>query len=177
MVKIYAGIGSRATPKDMQQQMMLIGRILSERGWKLRSGHADGADQAFELSTMNREIHLPWKGYNNRHPGSGGFIVPEMTDQVMAMAAKFHPTWWNLSDAVKKLMARNTTIILGQHLLEPADMVICWTKHGLPTGGTGHGIRVARGHEIPVFNLAVPEDWDKLDVFVSASADTLSPEN
>ena len=37
---------------------------------------------------------------------------------------------------------------------DPVDAVICRTEGGVVAGGTGMAIRIARHHEIPVFNLA-----------------------
>ena len=42
---------------------------------------------------------------------------------------------------------------MGGNLDEPADAVVCWTRDGGATGGTGLGIRVAEKHGIPVLNL------------------------
>lgn len=165
--KLYAGIGARETPHDVCQNITIIARALAERGWKLRSGHALGADQAFELGTLNREIHLPWNGYNGGQAGRPTFIVPEFTSQVVELAARFHPTWHSLTDIVKKFMCRNATLLMGTNLDQPVEMVICWTRHGLVMGGTGHGIRIAHAHGIPIFNLANPEDWEKLDAFAN----------
>lgn len=44
---IYTGIGSRETPEKVQQFMAEIGQALGAAGWTLRSGFADGADNAF----------------------------------------------------------------------------------------------------------------------------------
>lgn len=165
---IYAGIGSRRTPADIQKLMTTAAESLSSLGWLLRSGHADAADYAFELGSSNGEIHLPWSSYNDKLPRVTGnvYAVPNFTPEIMEVAAKFHPVWWNLSDAVRKLMARNTTILLGDQLDKPVDCVICWTPAGQPIGGTGHGLRIAHHYKIPIFNLYEPEDFGRLDEFV-----------
>jgi len=64
----YAGIGSRETPEDICALMTQIARALEERGFRLRSGGAGGADLAFEHGTSKpdqREIYIPWKGFND----------------------------------------------------------------------------------------------------------------
>lgn len=48
MRRIYAGIGSRRTPKEVVLVFESIARYLGSRGFLLRSGHAPGADVAFE---------------------------------------------------------------------------------------------------------------------------------
>jgi predicted Rossmann fold nucleotide-binding protein DprA/Smf involved in DNA uptake len=47
MGMIYAGIGSRETPKEVLKSMTNYAKELSATGWVLRSGGADGADTAF----------------------------------------------------------------------------------------------------------------------------------
>jgi predicted Rossmann fold nucleotide-binding protein DprA/Smf involved in DNA uptake len=41
--KIYAGVGSRETPEAIQKLMFKIAAILARKGYKLRSGAAEGA--------------------------------------------------------------------------------------------------------------------------------------
>ena len=62
----YAGIGARATPEEVLNEIVDIAFQLAEQGLVLRSGHADGADIAFEqghglVSESPKEIFLPWK--------------------------------------------------------------------------------------------------------------------
>ena len=163
---IYAGIGSRKTPVPVLNQMRLIAEQLSPTGWLLRSGHADGADKAFERGAVHKEIHLPWQGYNNAPLSSLHHIVPKPTPEVVEIAAAHHPRWNDLSSTVKLLMCRNVTIILGSDLNTQAKMVICWTPNGALVGGTSHAIKVANGFDIPVFNIADPVDQTKLCKFV-----------
>lgn len=161
----YAGIGSRKTPKEICLMMTLIARQLTPTGWLLRSGHALGADQAFEKGTARKEVHLPWRGYNNA-PDGPGYGVIQPTQEISYIAAKYHPAWDHLTIPVRQLMCRNVTIILGEHLDNPAKMVVCWTPNGQYIGGTSHGMRIADGYDIPIFNLAKPEDQVNLSKFV-----------
>ena len=41
-----------------------------------------------------------------------------------------------------------------------SKFVICWTKNGKGTGGTGQAIRIAKGFGIPVFDLAIKDLTD-----------------
>lgn len=62
----YAGIGSRRTPDDVLVLMYAIARMAAARGLWLYSGHADGADWAFERGAGGRAtIFLPWRGFGN----------------------------------------------------------------------------------------------------------------
>ena len=117
-----------------------------------------GADIAFELGAGEiKEIFLPWKGFNN---SENSFI--DIPQKAYDIAEKFHPAWNNLKDYVKTLHARNSLIVLGKDLETPADFVICWTKKGNIVGGTGQALRIAKMHEIPIFNLAIEEDKQKI---------------
>ncbi len=52
-------------------------------------------------------------------------------------------------------MCRNTNQIFGA-CIETApnsQFVICWTKDGLDSGGTGQALRIAREAGIPIYNL------------------------
>jgi SpoU rRNA methylase family enzyme len=43
--------------------------------------------------------------------------------------------------------------MLGENMDRPTDLVICWTKDGAATGGTGQAIRMANHYGVPVLNL------------------------
>lgn len=156
----YTGIGSRETPVDVLQYFERLGEWFSQNGWVLRSGHADGADRAFEMGCDkaggNKEIYLPWKGFNN----SKSLLYLDNLQNSMAydIAGQFHPNWYNLKDAAKKLMARNSYQILGIDLNTPSSLVICWTKGGKEIGGTAQAIRIAKYHGIKVINAGLYKD-------------------
>jgi hypothetical protein len=167
---IYAGIGSRKTPLEVLNQMTSIAEYLGNLGAKLRSGHADGADKAFERGALNvsgsKEIHLPWDGYNNTR-ATGDYIVPTPTPDMAGIAAAHHPVWLTLKSSVKTLMLRNTTIVLGPDLATPVQCVIGWTEGGRWIGGTSHAFRVAHAHNIPIYNLATELGRSQLTEFVA----------
>lgn len=161
--KIYAGIGSRETPKDILDRMMVIGHTLGFNGWRLRSGHAPGADQAFEIGCKmvggDMEIYLPWNGFEGKsHDGKQyftGFKTTEFEVKAMQVAAHFHPNWSACSDGARKMHTRNVQQVFGRDLDKPVDLVICWTKGGKRGGGTGQALRIAEHYQIPIFDLAV----------------------
>ena len=49
MSKVIAGVGSRQTPQHVLGEMVSIGAWARNNKVYVRSGHADGADWAFEL--------------------------------------------------------------------------------------------------------------------------------
>lgn len=147
LTKVYAGIGSRETPPDVCTRMLGYAHYLRGLGWTLRSGGAEGADAAFAR-------------------GAGGkaeiFRPQDATDEALALAARFHPAWDRCSTYAKRLHARNGFQVLGRDLRSPSSFVICWTKDGKASGGTGQAIRIAMAHKIPVFNLRITDDEQAL---------------
>jgi len=154
----YAGIGSRETPEDICKLMTRIAEYLYQQGYTLRSGAADGADTAFENGAKEKkEIYLPWRRFNN---SDARFV--KIPDEAYKIAANFHPVWDRLKDYAKNFHARNVMQILGEDLNTPSDFVVCWTKKGRITGGTGQALRMAIAYEIPIFNLAIEEDKQRI---------------
>ena len=169
MSLIYCGIGSRETPQDVITIMEGLGKALAERGHTLRSGaQPKGADGAFERGCDsvggNKEIYLPWPGAfrrSNTEPG----IKTHSSQEAMDLAEKYHPNWAACSRDARLFHARNGHIALGWFLDKPADLCICWTPNASASGGTGQAIRICEAYNIPVFDLADPESFDKLDNF------------
>ena len=172
--KFYAGIGSRDTPIEVCNLMTEMAEELADHGFTLRSGHAEGADIAFEKGSKGKnQIWLPWKGFNNA--GKDGFsqtthYIMQPNELAVSIAEKFHPNWAACTDAARKLHTRNVYQVLGPGLGYQADtvslFVICWTKDGKASGGTGQAIRIAEHCNIPVFNLQHADGLDKLVAFL-----------
>ena len=153
-MKFYTGIGSRATPDDICELMTKVAAKLSRDHWTLRSGGADGADLAFEKGAANKEIFLPWKGFNgNESP------LYNTKKEAFDIAEKAHPNWPACRQAVKKLHARNVHQVLGQDLKAPSQFVVCWTPNAELVGGTRTALVLAQENDIPIFNLALPETF------------------
>ena len=165
----YAGIGSRETPEDVMELMTRIAAKLESMGIILRSGGADGADTAFSRGVVqpkNKVIYLPWVGFNNSAPGK---YMGSMMSDAEKIAKKYHPNWNRCSYGAKQLLTRNTFQILGDDLKLPSDFVICWTKDGKASGGTGQALRIAKALSIPIFNLKKDDHREQLEKFVEQS--------
>lgn len=146
----YTGIGARATPPGIMLTMTGIARMLDIKGYTLRSGGAENADESFEKGThlVTPEIYLPWKGFrNNKSPRH------EPIPAAYRIAAKYHPRWDSLRPSVHRLMARNVHQILGDDLNTLSHFVICWTGDGKASGGTGQAMRIAKACNVPIYNL------------------------
>lgn len=153
----YAGIGARATPKPVLDDMTTMAAWLARSGWLLATGGAHGADAAFAAGAPpgKRTLYLPWTGYNGHGGPDCRVPSPPELDAWMAVAARLHPAWNRCSPAVRKLHARNAAVILGPGLDRPVDAVVAWTSEGAVAGGTGMALRIAAERGIPALNLAV----------------------
>jgi hypothetical protein len=166
-MKSYAGIGSRETPRLIQQQMASIARRLDSMGYCLRSGGADGADDAFEKGAATKQIFLPWDGFNGRTVDGISYFVPPFN---LDLVNQFHPAASRLSTAALKLMSRNSYQVLGPDLNDPVEFVLCWTEGGKKKGGTSFALRIAKSRNIPIFNLAIREDERCFGEFILRSS-------
>ena len=166
LARYYTGVGSRKTPASVLALMTRLAQTLASAGWTLRSGAADGADAAFEAGAGRAaEIYLPWRGFN-RHTSP----LHEVTPDALMLAAEVHPVWDRLSDAARKLHARNCYQVLGSKLCRPSTFLVCWTPDGATsaqectrdTGGTATAIRLADRFGVPTFNLARPDHLERV---------------
>lgn len=182
----YTGIGSRATPPDILQQMTRVAIALAELGWVVRSGGAAGADTAFEQGSpiAGQRIFLPWAGFNGRR---GGIPLDTLDRAVIKqagdLASRHHPAWNRLRPPVQRLMTRNVFQVLGEDLNTPSTFVLCWAPN--PTvvedrvvsvdGGTGLAVRLAASWRIPVYHMGLPEHQQRISAFLSSRSQTAVP--
>jgi hypothetical protein len=181
VIKAYAGIGSRETPKEILGVMRTVAEQLGRKGWTLRSGAADGADRAFEEGAWDAhtplqhyryvagprpEIYLPWPSFNEgkRAMTRSSYYVSEPQPEAYEIARQHHPAWDRLSRGGRALHARNVHQILGPDVTAPflSRFVLCWTKGGAGGGGTGQALRIARHYEVVCFDLAIQSDFDRI---------------
>lgn len=156
---ICAGIGSPCMPKAILELMAQIGEALVADGWVLRRGGALDADSALEHGWVGAEddpdFSPPWPAYTDRQPGNS-----PITEEMVRVAAKYHPDWDTLSEQSKSEIARMGTIVMGRHFMDRATLVICWTPDGQAIGHTGQALRIAADKNVPVINLGAPGAGD-----------------
>ncbi len=148
----YTGIGSRETPGHILIKMKGIARELRAMKFTLRSGGAPGADTAFEEGAGDSiDLFIPWPGFNGHKEG---FVLRGLEYRKVArFASQYHPAWHHCTPRIRELHARNTLQVLGRDLASPSKFVVCWTKDGKFSGGTGQALRIAHDYHIPIFNL------------------------
>jgi hypothetical protein len=102
----YTGIGARATPPEVLSLMTRAAFALLKRGYVLRSGHAIGADSAFERGAgdaMRRSSCRYRAGAARKaslHPAALG---DELWGRARDIAAAHHPAFAGLSPFVQAL--------------------------------------------------------------------------
>lgn len=159
----YAGIGSRKTPDDILILMGEIAHELSKKGLTLRSGGAQGADQAFQIRAERAEIYLPWAKFEKEFQDKYGhekIVVPSSDKQAETSVNYFHPAGEKLSFGARAMMRRNYRQVIGRSGYPNSSFVLCWTEGGKDVGGTAQAIRIARANKIPVINLGCEEQRD-----------------
>ena len=151
--KLWAGIGSRETPSSILFIMSKIAEAFSGIGYTLRSGHAEGADKAFEF------------GCDKVNGLKEIFVSADATPEANELAMQFHPNPEALKrkgDYVVGLMGRNMQIVSGRNLDQDVDFIVCWTKDGKASGGTGQALRYAESKKIKIYNLYFEEHIKEL---------------
>lgn len=150
MIKIYeyAGIGNRNVSDHILKTCKDVSNALSLLGYTCRSGGANGCDSAFSSGSVSNKIFLPSN---------------DIPDLAFTIASRYHPYWISLKQYTRRLMARNSLIILDNDLKTPVDFVVCYTHDGCETcdeylngkiSGTGLAIAIADSYNIPVINIA-----------------------
>jgi len=159
--------------------MAKIARELAIKGWTLRSGRAQGADQAFEIGCDTchgkKEIFLPWPSF----PGKDHLDYPN-DPFLEAQVLQLNPTEEALAlcrqqigperydgwpQSWQKLHGRNMHQVLGSRLDDPNDVVIFWAppiNAVRVKGGTNTAYQLARDREIKCYNLYHSRDRDEV---------------
>ncbi len=141
----------------------------------MRSGGAEAADTAFEegAGDYRKSIYLPWNGFNNHWDGLVVGNDPRLRDITVRHYTRYYrkgllrgPAAWETieSEGVRRLHTRNAAQIVGH--TEPvilSDFVLCWTPRAKGGGGTGQAIRIANFYEVPVYDLADPQNTFETD--------------
>ena len=167
----YAGIGSRKLSKEELNVCYLMGVHFSMLGYTLRTGAAQGADQAFANGALDNcskmgegqggvVLCLPWPNYEKywvdwaRNKGAEILVVSDGDAEAVESVYKYHPKPHGLSRGPLALHARNYRIVKG------CNFVMAWPKPNKfgALGGTGQGIRVAEGLGTKVHNLNNQEE-------------------
>ena len=170
----YTGVGSRETPKEICDLITRVAAKLSSLGWVVRTGGAQGADEAFLAGCNGRtENFIPWKGF-----GQYGGQIPNLDanwqhlQQIPDLNPMIYRRETRSLDKYKgfwKLQARNVSQVLGLNLDSPSKFCILYapvTSTGV-TGGTNTAYQVAMANGVECFNLCDPAVVARFEKFVS----------
>ena len=166
-----AGVGSRDTPAPYLTVIHRLAGTLARRGVGIRSGHARGADLAWEAGALGAggavRLYLPKprRGVDGLTPDE---LSPELLEAAQATARRHHGGWDRFDDITRRLMTRNVLIVLGDQLQTPVAGLACWAPRSRlrsgrvvdVKGGTGLAVRLAAERGIPVLNLALESHLD-----------------
>lgn len=166
--KPYTAIGPRLVPVEVQEEMIKLGRELSDLGFTLRSGGDLGSDRAFEagveLSNIpnKKAIYLPMRNFGGST--SPNFMWPDSykEKQAMNLVSQNHPDWKNCFPILKKIHTRNVARLLGYTLNQPSSFLIYWVDKKEFTGEIGLTLKLAVQFEIPHFFLGSPTEVAEL---------------
>lgn len=176
----YTGVGSRTITEDEKALLIAIGFKLAKKGYILRSGGAKGSDSAFQTGvlsycatlplddfTSRAYIYTPWVGFLNGLPSIDliKYKVPVFTEKHKQLVTEIHPAPGSLTLSTLKLHMRNLNQVMGDNLDSPSKFLICCSdpsNDGLVSGGTRTAVVYAKMNNIPVYNLRVEEDKQKI---------------
>lgn len=168
----YVGTGNKDIPEDVAQTFKRLAKELHELGYTLRTGCLDGTEQALESCDVTKEVHIPWKGFNDRDT-KFSYVAPE----AKILAARYQPGYDGLKPVIQAFLTKNVRLVMGQNVKSPALFALIWTEDGaetvqeksIKTGSTGHVIAIASLLKIPVFNLAKPDAEARLKRYLQVN--------
>jgi len=165
-MKYYTGVGSRKTPPGIIKIIEELAIQLRDKGFTLRSGHAPGADLAFETGANGQaDIYLPWNNFNVEFPVIGQQCVKNNVNAsiVLETVLKKHLDTQHFQNIckgkhwIKLLHTRNVYQVLGHEQTPfPSDFLVCWAPPSgklQVQGGTNTAVLVAYEYKVPIYNL------------------------
>lgn len=154
--RLVTCIGSRDLPEDKGIIIDKLCKFLVNNNCKMRSGGAGGTDRRFqsnfEILGGNKEIYLPWNGFEKLYVDNRDFFLVK-SDICRPYTLKYHPNPNALSKYALLLMDRNAHQVLGLNLDLPSDFIVAYTENAAIKGGTAQALRMAKDLNIPVVNV------------------------
>lgn len=171
----YAMIGTREMSEKMYDRFVKVARFLVKRGHHIHTGGATGADEAAMVGAASVDVSklhvfLPWADYNSDliPEGANTYLYDEKTcPNWFASVDRYHPKPASLTRGPRALHARNYGIVM---FPEPVDAVIAVPGSLNPEkwGGTGQGMRIAIGENVPLYNVLIKDEWLKFKAILDA---------
>lgn len=173
MKKVYATIiGSREVTPIEIERLEVIAEYLARLGYVLRSGGAEGSDSVVTKMNVEREIILPWNGFNNLYGNikDGIYIANQLPDyrKAQELAKKIHPAPQFLKSSTLALHTRNMYQITGTIGMKRANLskVVVYAakvdENLVPIGGTRTAVQFAKACKIPCYNMRYLQDYEEI---------------
>jgi hypothetical protein len=147
----YTGAGSHIIseilPSKLRNATIIAGN-LEELGLVLRTGDAEGFDNAFRKGVKQKENKVIYDKNTWKSVDVG------LWEKAVEIALRDHPARSKAMSYIN-LLGRNAFQVLGDDLESPSRFLICWTKNGKDVGGTGTTMRIAMHYNVPIFNLRI----------------------
>lgn len=159
-----ACIGSRDLNETQTTMCEKLGTWVVQCGHILDTGNAPGADQAFARGANQVRpdlvhLHLPWYNFERQviHDDNVVHVLDDLEELHLKfysqIAEKHHPAFHRLSQGAKKLMTRNSSILLPPPLYFPVSHCLAIPGNKRGGGGTGQGMRIAVHEGIRLVDL------------------------
>jgi len=155
LVGSYAGIGSRFADQKRTkisdnecEKVTAFAKQMQILKLKLFTGGATGIDTAFANGVTEPDMLKI-------------ITAKDATQKSIAFTSNYHPAWLACNDNAQRQHGRNAMLVMGELVDQPMKFVACWTKDP-SLGGTSQGLRIAKAHEIPIFNLYGVEDYSEI---------------
>lgn len=170
---VYAIIGTRNPTEKQFERVRKLSRFLVKRGHHIRTGGAKGVDEAAMVGAASVDasklhVFLPWDGYNKEIIPEGANLYLYEEDSCPnwhASVDRYHPNAKNLTRGPRALHARNYGIVM---FPDPVEAVIALPKSVADEGGTGQGMRIALGENVPLYNIIISDEWARLKTILDA---------
>ena len=88
-------------------------------------------------------------------------LIAETEELCLQVLGEQH--WSRCNAYARGMHSRNCHQILGYNLDHPVDAVITWTPAGAKVGGTKTALLISELHNIPIFNLGLPNKKEVLE--------------
>lgn len=162
---IIAVFGTRAPGGAVSQAVASLVNFVSRLGYTIRTGGAEGVDEAAMFATEGRlEVMLPWATYNEALMGKVAAAKKDLAITVYnplfhqdwtKSVTDLHPYSKGLTRGPFALHARNYGIVAGS-ILGVAFPNYINNPNG---GGTSQGIRIAKALGVPLIESPIGGEW------------------
>lgn len=171
----YAGIGNPKAPPNIVAKCTELGKYLDSKNFTLRTGGGNTeVEEAFEATTENKELFLPWKKFNDKESK-----ISHYDPCIAAIAQKLQPGYEGLEFWRQSFFNRTVGLMLGKNGKSPVRLLICWSQDGVEqakdrlatTGFIGIAISTAAQLRIPVFNLKNEDAVGRIKLYVDGMSE------